>query len=264
MKKTSLKVLLLVAIFSVFLTLGLTACGKGRTPSNEKESLPSPTDVSITLNLTNADESEFFVEWKRVKNAKGYKVNVDGQTISATKTKLDITQYLTMGKVTSVKVWASGNGIDYLSSEPTTLTFTPKKATKWLRYVPVSNGYAIEHTTTGLSGELILPDTYQNEPITHIADASLGETDSTGKYNPSKISNYTSVRLPRFLTYIGKYSFSHCEYLEEVSVPEGVKTIDHFAFYGCTNLKKVDLGNVEEIGFFAFGNTALTDLVIPK
>ena len=53
--------------------------------------------------------------------------------------------------------------------------------------------------------------------------------------------------------------------LTNVTIPEGVTTIDYFAFYGCSNLEKVTIPNsVVEIGLFAFAKCRrLTQMRIP-
>ena len=44
-----------------------------------------------------------------------------------------------------------------------------------------------------------------------------------------------------------------------------VKEIGHSAFENCTNLKNVDLGNIETLGFQVFkGCTSLTEITIPN
>lgn len=53
--------------------------------------------------------------------------------------------------------------------------------------------------------------------------------------------------------------------LEEIVVPESVKTIESRAFYGCENLVTLDLGSVERIGEEAFANCSnLQEVFIPE
>ena len=130
MKKTSLKVLLLAVIFSAFLTLGLTACGKDRTPKAE---LAAPENVEVYLNLTEDGETEFTLKWDKVKNASNYKVLVGGENISCRKTSLDITEYVNAGRKTEIDVWAEDNEEEYKPSKPTTISVTPKKVSKNLK-----------------------------------------------------------------------------------------------------------------------------------
>lgn len=60
-------------------------------------------------------------------------------------------------------------------------------------------------------------------------------------------SEITSVILPDTLQYIGKFTFSGCEGLNEIQIPSTVTEIYDNAFTGCTNLKTVY--NLSELVF---------------
>lgn len=65
---------------------------------------------------------------------------------------------------------------------------------------------------------------------------------------------------------VGSYSFSHCDFLETVSIPyESVKSIERNAFDSCEKLKTVNLSNgLNEIGAWAFmGCISLKSIDIP-
>lgn len=103
-------------------------------------------------------------------------------------------------------------------------------------YVTLSDDGALSQGTNAdrinLSGKLII-----SEKVTSLAD-SKGYSDY-GVF--SKIINITEVILPDSVTYIGNY-----------------------AFYGCTNLKTIDLGKVQRIGIDAFcGDILLEDVEFP-
>ncbi len=67
---------------------------------------------------------------------------------------------------------------------------------------------------------------------------------------PSEINGYV-------VTHISASAFRYNEYLNEVIIPESVEFIDSQAFYGCSNLSRIDLGsNIKYIGGYAFHNTA--------
>ena len=65
--------------------------------------------------------------------------------------------------------------------------------------------------------------------------------------------------------------FSHTYSANEIVVgckntviPNGIKSIDDFAFSGCESLKKINIPEgVTDIGNSAFENTALTEITIP-
>lgn len=63
---------------------------------------------------------------------------------------------------------------------------------------------------------------------------------------------------------IPAYSFAGMEYIENISFPESLQSIGEYAFNSCTNIKKLDLKNVSELGKFSFHNCiALEDVRVP-
>lgn len=81
--------------------------------------------------------------------------------------------------------------------------------------------------------------------------------------------NQTALTLPN--TYNNKnypiyeYSFYYCSWLESISIPDSVTNIGHRAFYNCTGLSSVTLGNgvtsIEQYTFY--GCSSLSSIVIP-
>ena len=82
--------------------------------------------------------------------------------------------------------------------------------------------------------------------------------------------NVTKIVIPD--THLGKIvstiksgAFSGKSQLEEIIIPDSIKTIESSAFYGCQNLVNLDLGSVEKIGDSAFANcNSLKEIVIPN
>ena len=64
--------------------------------------------------------------------------------------------------------------------------------------------------------------------------------------------------------YIPSHAFSEMN-LTEVVLPKTVKFIGHSAFYACTSLRKIDLGEyLMIIERYAFAKTSLSDIKFPK
>jgi len=74
---------------------------------------------------------------------------------------------------------------------------------------------------------------------------------------PSSIENKPVIN-------IGENAFRDCVNLNNVKIPDGIKTIKSGAFYKCTNLSNVNIPEtVTEIGASAFQGSALTNIKIP-
>ena len=75
-----------------------------------------------------------------------------------------------------------------------------------------------------------------------------------------------SVVLESGVNQIGKYAFSDCSNLTDVTIPEGVTGIAAYAFNRCTGLKSISIpGTVTSIGDSAFYKcSSLTGLTIPE
>ena len=75
-----------------------------------------------------------------------------------------------------------------------------------------------------------------------------------------------SVVLESGVNQIGKYAFSDCSNLTDVTIPEGVTGIAAYAFNRCTGLKSISIpGTVTSIGDSAFYKCSnLTGLTIPE
>ncbi len=57
------------------------------------------------------------------------------------------------------------------------------------------------------------------------------------------------------VTVIGEFSFHGCDWLTELTIPEGIERIDAYAFAGCESLKKVNLpDSLTYLGFGAFSS----------
>lgn len=162
-----------------------------------------------------------------------------------------------------------------------------------------TSGYAVTDCPTTASGEIIIPDTYNNQPVTIVGTGSFSNCkslksvvipdsvvriDGEAFYNCSTLEtvNFSNnlkrietkafyacsyiqeLNLPESLEYIGSYAFAGVS-VTQLTIPDSVKTIDDYAFYDCS-LRNIDLGNsVEKIGDYAFAkNSILSSVVIPE
>ena len=103
--------------------------------------------------------------------------------------------------------------------------------------------------------DLMIPAYHDFKPIVGIAN--WGFTNCLFK----------SILLPHTLDYIGSDAFSSCINLTEINIPDNVKSVNQYAFNGCTGLKRAVIGNGLRTGLgqYAFhGCTSLTDVILGK
>lgn len=137
--------------------------------------------------------------------------------------------------------------------------------------------YYVDGRGTNTDANLVIPSTYNNKPITKIADSVFGgceylisvtvgeNVESIGANAFYQCANLTSVKLPDSLTSLGHGVFSNCPNLTQIVIPNSVTSIPSAAFIGCSKLTSVAFGNsVTSIGSSAFSNcVSLTDLTLP-
>lgn len=108
-----------------------------------------------------------------------------------------------------------------------------------------SNGkyYIVSGIGTCEDIDIVIPDTHNNLPVTHINDEAF------------KNETIKSVWMPYSITNIGDSSFYGCTSLENVTMGEGVVAIGERSFQNCSNLITVTIDdNVTSIGAYAFAN----------
>ncbi len=118
---------------------------------------------------------------------------------------------------------------------------------------------AIEEITIPKSVWMLNFSSYSNDEQTK---ANGNTNNYASAFYDSKLKK---VIFEEGTTLIGSYSFQNCPELEEVIIPDTVKTIYPRAFSGCTKLSQVTLNEgLQVIGFSAFANTAIEEITIPK
>jgi len=108
-------------------------------------------------------------------------------------------------------------------------------------------------TSPGMSGAMVIPDTYNGKPVTEIG------------YEAFLWNSYlTSVTIPASVTYIDVRAFGSCTNLKTVTFEAGSRldTIEDSAFWSCVSLASVVIpAKVTFINSWAFGNcTNLTSV----
>ncbi len=128
---------------------------------------------------------------------------------------------IAIGIVTGIPAGANGLALSVNAAGSEDLVFS---------LINNNSEYAVTDCATTATGDLVIPATYNDLPVTSI---------------------YSSA-------------FRDCISLNTIVIPDGVKTISSYAFYGCTGLKNVTIGDdVTSIGESAFQDcTSLGSVVI--
>ena len=102
------------------------------------------------------------------------------------------------------------------------------------------------------SGDLMIPSTLDDYPVTSIGKTAFDECD------------FKSVTIPSGVTSIGDYAFCYCDKLTSVTIPSTVTSIEEGAFAECSGLKSVTIpSSVKSIGYAAFAFSGLRSVTIP-
>ncbi len=137
--------------------------------------------------------------------------------------------------------------------------------------VEVKSEFVIENRTLiaykGKGGDVVIPDDEGIMTIGAFAFCHYDldnekevETDEDGNYDmddkksPLGNDTVTSVVIPDGVETVEKYAFYNCHKLSDVTLPETCKTIGESAFEGCEVLENVNFENVTVIGKKAFYN----------
>ena len=87
-----------------------------------------------------------------------------------------------------------------------------------------------------------------------------------GKYAFSGCSSLKEITIPNSVTRIREYAFAGCSSLEEITIPNSVTSIESYAFSGCSSLEKITIpSSVTSIGWEAFREcSSLKKITIPS
>ena len=142
-----------------------------------------------------------------------------------------------------------------------------------LKKVKMSNGIKrIEdftfHECTSLE-EVEFPDNLKEIGNYAFSDSNIQELilpnslETIGE-NAFVDSSLTKVIIPGSVSNIAQGAFSHCGWLQDVKLEEGVETLEERCFSNCESLKKIDLpDSLKIIGENAFSKSGLEKIKIP-
>jgi hypothetical protein len=163
-------------------------------------------------------------------------------------------KYLAGGAGTYTKsgtTWTKQGASTAAPAAATPAIATPAAAgTPGLAFTAINNNkeYSVAKGTV-TSGAVVIPATYNNLPVTTIADNAFNETQ------------ITTVIMPQGITRINSYAFRRCASLTSISIPMSVGQISTQAFNGCTSLTSVTFfGPIPSTGFHADAFPGLGDI----
>lgn len=133
-------------------------------------------------------------------------------------------------------------------------TFAQDDVESYLTYSVTTDGITITDCDTLLSGDVVLPDTIDDLPVTVI-----------GKQAFRSCSKITSLTLPSSIKTIGMQAFSYCSLLENIELNEGLEKLGTFVFESCSNLTNIHIpASLTEIPQRAFQDSFVESFTVSE
>lgn len=133
-------------------------------------------------------------------------------------------------------------------------TFAQDDVESYLTYSVTAEGITITDCDTSLSGNVVLPDTIDDLPVTVI-----------GKQAFRSCSKITSITLPSSIKTIEMQAFSYCSALENIALNEGLEKLGTFVFESCSKLANVYIpASLSEIPQRAFEDSSVKQFTVSE
>ena len=267
-----MKKVLYIAIAIVILA-GACALLGGCGPKTKELAMPDGLEL----------DGKDVLKWKAVEGAESYTVVVNEQDFNVTTNSLDVFEILDAYKTYKIKVAANSSAEGVISSDWSEELVVTQEMPDWLAVEETEDGLGwilVPVDPSKVKGKLIVPDYVMGKPVVAVCGMRIyggpdfRQTAITGVIFPDTVkkvgygtfsgcSQFTRVRLPRYLEKIEDYAFEYTA-LEEVELPYGLKEIGEYAFLS-TALEEVELPyGLTKIGSGAFANTRLKSVSLPS
>ena len=114
----------------------------------------------------------------------------------------------------------------------------------------VYDGYKIDTKHSGFSGFVVIPNSFDGEPVSEIAEGAF-----------KGYKEITEITIPEGIVIIGKSAFADCDNIKGVKIPDSVKELgsvtfaDRGVFEGCDGLESIHIGKgIESLTYHTFAN----------
>ncbi|WKY44854.1 leucine-rich repeat protein [Eubacteriaceae bacterium ES2] len=120
-------------------------------------------------------------------------------------------------------------------------------------YIDITGGVSITKYT-GTDTNLVIPDTLDGKKVLAIGDSSF-----------SCCNSLTEIYIPDSVTQIGNWAFEWCSNLSEIDIPDSVTSVGKHAFSSCMNLANINIpDSVTSIDEYTFSNcSSLKEIHLP-
>lgn len=258
----------------LFLRSGYTL--RGWTTQKNSNVIAYENEATITFHINNEEPSTFYAVWQK------------NLTVEATQATSSITGISDAGlyliKITGTITTAIKEEINAaISSSSATieLDLSECQIVDWQFGEPIDAEYA-----AGVIGTITETGTYTLKIIGILSSSAMSEiadviktregtieldiSETTGLQALPKncfkdCKNIKTIVLPNGITTVGASCFENCNFLSSVNLPVSVTKIEEHAFDKCFSITDMEIPqNVTYIGFSAFAETGISQIVIPN